>query len=497
MSEAEEKPKYVSKGTYGCVFRPMASCKSNTKGTKSIGDPKNYISKVFYKEKSSKEEWNEFHTFLHQLDPKGDFTLAPVEHCNVTISTIPRSEFDRCGPKWASLTTPNVPQIIYPYGGIDLQGINVPYKDLMIALTRVLRGLLRMKHAEIIHQDIKLTNIVYNHSTHRAYLIDFGLALAFKDVLQKKNTFLLEAIYQILPPEYSLINALLSRSVKSLATLHTRPDYIINIGSTNPKRANIDIFIGTIKSLYPSHGPIAETLRVTSVESRKQIVDAFNRLYDTVKDVQKVVDKKTILTQFINDKVDIYSFGLCILDLCIYLLPDFVATHPNKRVCGEFVKALLHWIQGVTNFNMFERWTVRKAIDEWDKMMLLLDPTYVRPPIPSSPRKTSPASASASPIHIPTSPDPIADRPASPKLTAKPCPPGMTRHPVTKRCRKVVACKDDEEINPSTGKCRKKCKDDQERDPTTGRCRKKAKAAKAAGGLSKGTRSIQSSRRVA
>ena len=38
--------------------------------------------------------------------------------------------------------------------------------------------------------------------------------------------------------------------------------------------------------------------------------------------------------------------------------------------------------------------------------------------------------------------------------------------------KKVVKCKDDEEINPYTSKCSKKCKDEEERNPKTGRCRK-------------------------
>ena len=42
--------------------------------------------------------------------------------------------------------------------------------------------------------------------------------------------------------------------------------------------------------------------------------------------------------------------------------------------------------------------------------------------------------------------------------------------------KKVFKCKDDEEINPYTDKCRKKCKkckeDEEERNPETGRCRK-------------------------
>jgi hypothetical protein len=36
---------------------------------------------------------------------------------------------------------------------------------------------------------------------------------------------------------------------------------------------------------------------------------------------------------------------------------------------------------------------------------------------------------------------------------------------------KQVVCKNDEEINPKTGKCRKKCRGNEERHPSTGRCR--------------------------
>ena len=41
--------------------------------------------------------------------------------------------------------------------------------------------------------------------------------------------------------------------------------------------------------------------------------------------------------------------------------------------------------------------------------------------------------------------------------------------------KKVFKCKEDEEINTETDKCRKKCKEDEERNTETGRCRKKCK----------------------
>ena len=76
----------------------------------------------------------------------------------------------------------------------------------------------------------------------------------------------------------------------------------------------------------------------------------------------------------------------------------------------------------------------------------------------------------------------------------KKCRGNEERHPSTGRCRTVrtsikkpsrkpskkasrkhqpkqVVCKNDEEINPKTGKCRKKCRGNEERHPSTGRCR--------------------------
>jgi hypothetical protein len=51
-----------------------------------------------------------------------------------------------------------------------------------------------------------------------------------------------------------------------------------------------------------------------------------------------------------------------------------------------------------------------------------------------------------------------------------------SRKPVSKkvasRRKKIVVCKNDEEINQATGRCRKKCKDNEERNEKTGRCRK-------------------------
>ena len=67
----------------------------------------------------------------------------------------------------------------------------------------------------------------------------------------------------------------------------------------------------------------------------------------------------------------------------------------------------------------------------------------------------------------------------------KKCPDDKERNPLTGRCvkksskkspkkatKKGVSCKDDEEINPDTGRCRKKCKEGEIRDTKSKRCRK-------------------------
>jgi tRNA A-37 threonylcarbamoyl transferase component Bud32 len=47
-----------------------------------------------------------------------------------------------------------------------------------------------------------------------------------------------------------------------------------------------------------------------------------------------------------------------------------------------------------------------------------------------------------------------------------------------RKSKKKSRCRTDQEINPKTGRCRKKCRTDQERNPKSGRCRKSYKSYK-------------------
>ena len=196
-------PLYTNNGTYGCVFRPAVACTSGT-------DTENLVSKVFRSpDKNYAREEIELHNkIVHQIDPKGKFTVRLVENCKIPVNKFPLGEVRKCKNfSQIELNAIELPQIIYEYGGFDLieAARRYSFEEIFSALGPVFRGLVTMKEKNYVHLDIKPANMVYNSDTKKLALIDFGLATNLNKLYYARNYHVFIHPYPYYPPEFPIL----------------------------------------------------------------------------------------------------------------------------------------------------------------------------------------------------------------------------------------------------------------------------------------------------
>jgi serine/threonine protein kinase len=204
----------LGEGTYGCVIKPYLKCKSNKK--------LDYIGRVskIMREKDAKEELAEMDK-IKNIDNIEKYTIRTPIKCKPKID----DKFDKIV---SNCTTNNVAstynlkknklsQLLVDDGGLDLHKFsNKIYENLslhdqkifMTSLLHLFKGLKFFSENDIIHQDIKSLNIVYNVANGKIRYIDFGLAISKKEFIKssRMNSNRMAQSWSYYPPEFSCAN---------------------------------------------------------------------------------------------------------------------------------------------------------------------------------------------------------------------------------------------------------------------------------------------------
>jgi len=430
-----EKPKYVNHGTYGCVMRPHVPCSKADKGHGS----KDYVSKVFKERRKANEEWD-MHRIVEALDPNGAFTIRLVEKCDVPLRAFPQMR--KC-KKWKRkhLHQRKARQLVYEYGGITLTDVpfnsdRIPLDMVLDDFVRLFRGLIVMKKKSFGHLDIKPDNIVYNPEKRKMALIDFGLATEFDDVYTYTCASMHRHSYIYYPPEFAIFFNL----------FRNHPTYHSEKYDAKP---DLDPFLNYANMIFEPH-----------IHKYLETCGRLEHVLDQIQKLEIMPDD----TLFDATKVDVFSLGVCILDL---LAEYTVVNATTERV----LDVVMHMLNPDSRL----RYTPEKAFTEYKKALGLN--------LKSSSKSVAKGSAK-SVVYTP-SPRPFHKKPSRKKSNKKspPVPVDDTpseRPPVQPSVKdlgsatSVLAgskCKPDEEYIVIVNKCLKKCKQGQVRNPETRRCK--------------------------
>lgn len=306
---------FVNSGTYGCVFNPPIKC-FRKKNTSAIA---NAAGKIFDDDKAFKDEYNELKT-IHKLDPKYTFTVPYLGHCKVQRKDFKSSdEVDKC-TRHISLTKNKYTQLIYKFGGVDLNKYYkyptryfIHFEELIKLFIPMMEGLRRMGTKNVAHVDIKPENILLDLSVPKIYLIDFGLITPF-DML-KHESYFHDHEYPYYPPEFKVMSLLRSGTYTT--------DNAMNVFMKNFTFYNESVFMKWLTSKWPSY---QKTLR--------QFFESFNK--STLGDVQKIFDLEYV------QKLDSYGLAMTLIEITYRLTmsKQLVLKNPST----DFTKQLLQQV---------------------------------------------------------------------------------------------------------------------------------------------------------
>jgi serine/threonine protein kinase len=164
--------KVIGEGKYGCVHKPMLSCK-----TKQFPDASGRVSKIMSKDNVAKElrEYNK----IKIADPKNEFYLGVPETCILDDSDTNRKNISDCKLLEVEKRIQDYRLIIMKDGGRNLSTFfHEPWTKEKLQYTfleihRLIKGIKLFLENGFVHHDLKPQNVV-NNSEH-FYYIDFGL----------------------------------------------------------------------------------------------------------------------------------------------------------------------------------------------------------------------------------------------------------------------------------------------------------------------------------
>jgi len=234
-------PELIGQGTFGCVYSPPMKCKHRIKNLKQSSDKGKNVSKLM-RYQDAVEELSSY-DMIEEIDPLSKFHLGKPQICEVA-----RTE----DKKTCSVRDVDT-LLISKNGGKDLKQFlkmieeinefsmsefeNI-ISDLFVSSLTIFEAISVLLQNQIIHHDIKPSNLVYEMNTKAMRLIDFGHMRRFKDDHTHKYWFNYPIECQLvdLTPEevshYKVDDVKSLMDMSYVATFETKEHYLqrLNFG---------------------------------------------------------------------------------------------------------------------------------------------------------------------------------------------------------------------------------------------------------------------------
>ncbi len=324
---------FIGEGSYGCVFDKTLQCNNIKKNEKKI-----LISKIFDKESTMIDEYKTM-LRIKKIDPKYSFTVKMYNNCSISRKQL--IEYDKnkdCKYSQKKNKQEIYYQITYDYGGIDLEHLNIEninFIDFFFACKNIFRGLQKLDTNNMLHLDIAKRNILYNKSTKKMKLIDFGF-MTYQNRLLPKNDVLFDHPGDSYPPEFKL-----HHGFKIFGLEYNKYFYFINLQNN-----------------YDLHR-IKKLLNVDVLPESSKLYDIYYEIFK-----KEGLDGITELIKKTTNKIDIYSFGCVLLKI--------IKKYNNLDKVENINFRIINLVYKMINFNPFYRITANDAYKEYKKIIKVL-----------------------------------------------------------------------------------------------------------------------------
>lgn len=196
-------PHLLSEGSYGCVYHPSVNCRSDKTNNK-------YITKIQRCVKTSEKE-SYISKKIKRIRNYRQY-FGPIESsCFLSISKIQNEEIKKCefiAEKPNDKFLSNRIRYIGSYTLGDyltkmIKGSPTKWvRTLFIGYLHLLKGLVMMERAKIVHLDLKENNILIDHVSKDPIIIDFGLSFCYDDVNDNDNIEQQRGVFFIYAADY-------------------------------------------------------------------------------------------------------------------------------------------------------------------------------------------------------------------------------------------------------------------------------------------------------
>ena len=352
---------YINEGSFGCVFKPYFNCifhgedKMKPKYANSVG-------KVFDSDTEAIKE-HKSNRIIEKLDPVNIFTpryfgYCPAQYTDGHDDTISKCRKFSYNPK----SIDKKPQLVYEYGGVDLSvgndylNMDMTLEEFMPLWLPILNGLQLLEKQDVVHQDIKPLNMLYNETTNKLNIIDFGLMEKMNKVFDFNNNYRrLQHDYCWYPPEYKLFYAINNRNYYD--------DDHFDFNTAEAEQYILDNFV--------YFGPVKGRL-FTKTDYRNHLDDYVDELFGKNKDKYNITSMPSPIDlqkhfEINSNKIDIYSIGISLVQC---LSPQYSNIGSRFNGIQTKINDVYRFIDNLVHPNPNLRYSASKAHSELKKLCL-------------------------------------------------------------------------------------------------------------------------------
>lgn len=285
-----------------------------------------YVDKYYHDSNDFYDEYKIYKNQLPYLDPQSRFTPKFYSYSS-----------NVCHP--TNLTS-NLYLITIGYTGKtwnELSSLNLSL--FSNALSMFLQNFIIFEEHQLIHGDIKPTNLTYDIFTNIIKIIDFGWCQPY-NYLYNPNLQPIKYLsepYMYFPPEYRITS------------------YFLRIKDKTPCATNIFYNYYIIPYLKSFKHILYEDLH-------PDLSDTIYSMYETARCMYITSEGKSIYIGPYNT-IDSYGLGISLWQILIRINKEI-----KLQTSISLYKNLLNMAQGLTHPNPYKRWTLTKCIDFLKKL---------------------------------------------------------------------------------------------------------------------------------
>lgn len=337
----------ISKGSYGCIFKPAILCSSG-KNSKS----KKYISKLMLNEPFFNEREMRISELIKQI-PNYSKRFSPIlSLCDIEIKNIKDKDIKKCDDivKHGKNYQPVIGKVRLVHGKDLHENYKTkPKKKFLQILLKsypiLLDSIKLLEDKYIVHHDIKSNNIIYDEKNNKPIIIDFGLSFSVEKIVELRKAFYVEWA-----PQWTLW-----------------PIEIHYLGFVISKKRNMyeNELISFTKEYNNSHSVIKKFQHLIP-ESIKNIF--YTETYNTLKRYNSKPLEQTV--KFIINNHwktwNNYSLSVTVLLLFLSVYKDAIEINDFNK---KFIKMLLLNIHPNPKFRL----SLKNTMETYKNMSLLLN----------------------------------------------------------------------------------------------------------------------------